>query len=319
MVINMNNRTLSLLGQNGTFGLTIDNLAKDNNRIFVLSADLIRASGLDRFSSDFPDRLLNVGIAEQNAVGMASGMADNGAIPFVVSFSNFTTLRANEFIRHFMAYMQCNVKIIGLSSGFSMGLFGNTHYGIEDVAAIRSMSNITILSPSDCLETVKCIEYAASHEGPVYVRLSGKINNPIVYKDECNLICGKANELKLGDDIAIFATGSMVDVALKVSNRLEEKSISASVYDFHTIKPIDIETIVNNINKKRIISIEEHSLIGGLGSAVSEILSGFEKHGKHLAFGIAEGYKAAGSYEYMLKTHGLTPEVISNCILNDIV
>ena len=179
-----NNRMLALLGQRGTFGTILNEIAANNKQIIVISADLARVSGLNKFIENYPDRYINVGIAEENAVGMAAGIADTGRIPFVTTFSNFATLRANEFVRHFMSYMNCNVKLVGIASGFAMELFGTTHYGIEDIAVLRSMPNITILSPCDCHEVAKCIEASIEKEGPVYIRLSGKMNNPIVNKDE---------------------------------------------------------------------------------------------------------------------------------------
>ncbi len=312
-----NVRMLSLLGQRGACGMALTELAGTNDRIICISNDLVRTAGLERFGEKFPLRLINSGIAEQNSIGMAAGMADSGMIPFVTTFSNFATLRANEFVRHFMAYMKCNVKLVGLSSGFAMELFGTTHYGIEDVAVIRSMPNITILSPADCLETVKCIEYAASNDGPMYIRLSGGMNNPIVYKKGYDYVAGEAIKLRDGDDVALFATGSMVSVAMDVSELLYDYHIHASVHDFHTIKPIDKGTIIDKKDVPLIVTIEEHSAIGGLGSSVSEVLSEQMSHGKVIRIGTEEMYKPAGSYEYMLMSHGLTAHQIVDTIIKN--
>jgi len=153
-----NNRKWSLLGQRGTFGNVLYEIASKDERIVAISADLTRASGLAKFSKQLPERFINAGIAEESAIGLAAGIADSGKIPFVATFANFATLRANEFVRHFMAYMGCNVKLVGLASGFEMELFGTTHYGVEDIAAVRSFPGLTILSPSDCMELVKCME-----------------------------------------------------------------------------------------------------------------------------------------------------------------
>lgn len=310
-----NNRVYSLLGQRGTFGTVLKDLAGENEKIIALSADLTRTSGLEQFAATYPDRLYNVGIAEENAVGMAGGMADQGYIPFVSTFANFATLRANEFVRHFMAYMKCNVKLVGLGSGFAMELFGNTHYGLEDISTIRSMPNITIFSPADGLEVAKVVDYAAANEGPMYIRLSGKMNNPMVHKADFDFIPGKAIKMADGDDVTIFASGSMVSVSLKAVKKLAENGISASVYDVHTIKPFDTDSVIKNKDKRLIVSVEEHCRIGGLGSAIAEVLAGQSQHGELITLGTGDGYEAAGNYDYMLQVHGLTPDGIANTII----
>lgn len=305
-----NRRMLSLLGQRGTFGTVLHDLAKDDNRIYALSADLTRTSGLERFAQDYKDRFLNAGIAEQNAIGVAAGLADQGYVPFVTTFANFAALRANEFVRHFMAYMNCNVKLVGLSSGFAMELFGNTHYGVEDISVLRSMPNLTILSPADCVELAKCVEYCVSVNGPVYLRLSGKMNNPIVYKEDYVFEVGKGIVLKEGFDVLLYATGSMVNVALKSAEMLEQVGVSTSVINIHTIKPLDEKIILDNKDYRLIVTIEEHSTIGGLGSAVAEELTKYSSHGKLVRMGTRNQYERAGDYEYMLKRHNLTSEDI---------
>lgn len=309
-----NNRMLSLLGQRGTFGTVLYELALSDDRIMALSADLIRTSGLERFFEDYPDRCLNVGIAEQNAVGVAAGLADGGKIPFVTTFSNFAALRANEFVRHFMAYMNCNVKLVGLGSGFSMELFGTTHYGLEDIAVLRSMPNIVILSPSDCLELANCVEYCVAYDQPVYLRLSGRMNNPIVNRKEYEFEVGKGILLRRGENVIVYATGSMVNAALKAAKILEKEHISVSVVNIHTIKPLDIQLVLRNKHYPLIVTVEEHATIGGLGSAIGEVLGEASSHGKLLRIGTGNQYKKAGGYEYMLEQHGLTPEGISNRI-----
>lgn len=313
-----NNRVYSLLGQRGTFGTVLKDLASKNEKIIALSADLTRTSGLEQFAATYPERLFNVGIAEENAVGMAAGLADQGYIPFVSTFANFATLRANEFVRHFMAYMNCNVKLIGLGSGFAMELFGNTHYGLEDISTIRSMPNLTIFSPADCLEVAKVVDYASKNIGPMYIRLSGRMNNPMIHKTDFEFIPGKALKIAKGTDVAVFATGSMVSTAVKVRKKLEDNNISATVYDFHTIKPFDSEVVIKEKDKKLIVSIEEHSITGGLGSAVSEVLAEQISHGKLIRLGTSDRYETAGDYRYMLEVHGLTPEKIADTIIKGV-
>lgn len=308
-----NNRMLALLGQRGAFGMVLTEIAETNKDIVALSADLARVSGLDKFIKNYPERYLNVGIAEENAVGMAAGIADAGKIPFVTTFSNFATMRANEFVRHFMSYMECNVKLVGLGSGFAMELFGTTHYGLEDIAVLRSMPNITILSPSDCMEVAKCVEASVDIKGPVYLRLSGKMNNPMVHRKDYEFEVGKSIVELDGDSCVVFATGSMVNIAIKAAKELEKESISVKVINVHTIKPIDDKSILENRDMPLIVSIEEHSRIGGLGTSISEVLADNGYAGKFIRLGTSDCYKKAGTYEYMLEQHGLT---LSNLIDN---
>lgn len=309
-----NNRMLSLLGQRGTFGTVLHDAAATDDRIIALSADLTRTSGLERFAADYPDRFINVGIAEEYAVAVAAGLADKGKIPFVTTFSNFAAQRANEFVRHFMAYMNCNVKLVGLSSGFAMELFGNTHYGLEDVAVLRSFPNIEILSPCDCLELAKCIEYCISHTGPVYLRLSGRMNNPIVNKADYEFTVGKGIRLFEGRDAVVFATGSMVFPAVRASKKLAEEGIGVTVVNMHTIKPFDAGIVRECREFPLIMTVEEHSVTGGLGSAVSEVLAEYRSHGRLIRLGTGDSYLKAGRYEYMLEKHGLTAENITEII-----
>ena len=309
-----NIRMFSLLGQRGTYGTVLHSLAAEDKRIFAISADLTRTSGLERFAADYPERFLNVGIAEENMIGFAAGLADNGLIPFASTFSNFASLRANEFVRHFLAYMNCNVKLIGLGSGFAMELFGTTHYGLEDVAALRAMPNLTILSPADGLSVAKCVEFCGKEYGPVYLRLSGKANQPVVYRSDYTFLPGKGIVLKEGTDALIYATGSMVHIALEAAKQLEQGFISAAVVDMHTLKPIDEDLIRERAGFPLILTVEEHSRIGGLGSAVAEVLAECGAHGKLVRFGTGDSYGKAGRYEYMLAQHSLTIAAIVNAV-----
>ena len=313
-----NNRVYSLLGQRGTFGTVLTEMAESNDRIVAISADLTRVSGLEKFSEKYPERFYNIGIAEENLIGFAAGFADAGKIPFATTFANFAALRANEFVRHFMAYMKCNVKLVGLGSGFAMELFGTTHYALEDVAVLRSMPNLTILSPCDCMETAKCVLEAIDIDGPVYIRLSGRMNNPIVNKADYEFQVGKAIELRQGTDAVIYATGSMVSVALKAAKILEKEDIFVKVVNIHTIKPIDRDIIVDNKDMPFIVSIEEHSKDGGMGSAIAEVLSEQKTHGRLMRMGTCDRYLMAGQYEYMLEQHGLTAENLAKAVKENI-
>lgn len=304
-------RTLSMLGSRGTFGTALTEIAYNNSKIVALSADLCNTSGLDRFKNEFPDRFTNVGIAEQNLVGVAAGLADTGMIPFATTFANFATLRACEFVRHFMGYMNSNVKLVGLAGGFGMELFGNTHYGVEDIAAIRSMPNITILSPADGVEIVKCVEAAAKLQGPVYLRLTGVMNAPIVYKENFDFSVGKAVIHNIEGDIALVATGTVLKNALDAAKSLEKDGKQVAVIDMHTIKPLDTEVLDAMMNKKFVVTIEEHSRNGGLGTSVAEYYSEVKGNTpKVIRLGTKDVYTKAGSYNYKIKEMGLDADSI---------
>lgn len=309
-------RTLSMLGQRGAFGTALTDIAKENTRIIALSADLCTTSGLDRFKNAFPERVINVGIAEQNMIGVAAGMSTLGNIPFATTFANFAALRSCEQMRHFMGYMKENIKIVGFGGGFAMGMFGITHYGIEDIASIRTISNLTIVSPADCLETAKATIAAAQFNGPVYLRLTGVMNHPIVYKEDFEFTLGKAIKLQEGTDIAIFATGGMVHQSIRAAKQLEEQGISCSVTNIHTIKPMDADAIHDALGMKLIVTVEEHSTIGGLGSAIAEVLTDLRTKPPQLRIGVSNEYLPAGSYDYMLEQYGLTENHITLKIQN---
>jgi len=308
-------RVWSLLGQGGTFGYSLLEIAKENEKIFAITSDLAKLAGLDRFGKTFPERLINTGIAEQNMLGIAAAFANEKFIPFAISFANFSVLRACEPMRHFLGYMQRNVKLVGLGSGFAMGVFGNTHYCMEDIAIIRAIPGIAILSPADCTELVKAIIAAANYDGPVYLRLTGVMNNPVVYRENYNFELGKGIILAKGDDVAIIATGSMVYHALQAAELLEMQGISATVMDIHTIKPLDTKLIDQEVNSvKLIVSVEEHGVAGGLGGAIAEHLCSLQYHPVLLRLGIEDKFCAAGDYRYMLEQNELLPEQIATNI-----
>ena len=317
-VVNSTNaRIWSKLGSRGSFGTAMLDLGTQNNNILAISADLCKTSGLNRFRAAFPDRFINVGIAEQNMIGVAAGLSAGGHIVFGTSFSNFIALRSCEQVRHYLGYMKSNVKLVGLAAGFSIGMFGATHYGIEDIAIMRAIPNITVLSPADSTETVKSTVAAAEFNGPVYLRLTGGMNSPIVYKEDYKFEIGKAISLKEGRDIIIIATGSMVYNSLEAAKLLEAQGISATVIDMHTIKPLDT-SIINQAGKsvKLIVTEEEHSIIGGLGGAVAEYKSTLKNAPPQIMIGIPDEFGNAGDYPFMLDKYGLTAAKIARTILD---
>ncbi|AGA70585.1 transketolase, alpha subunit [Desulfitobacterium dichloroeliminans LMG P-21439] len=311
-----NIRTWSMLGERGALGVALLDIGQQREDVLVLTADLCNTSGLDRFQNAFPDRLINTGIAEQNMVGMAAGLAKEGYKVFTTTFATFASMRAIEQMRNCVSYMNFDVKIVGLASGVAMGFFGNTHYGIEDIAITRAIPNMCVLSPADAAETIKATIAATEYSGPVYIRLTGNANHPIVYDKDYEFSIGKAIQLTNGGNIAIIATGSMVYEALRASEILEKQGIRSSVINMHTIKPLDTK-ILDEIfaSHNLIVTVEEHGNIGGLGSAVAEYKAGKEGTPKQLIIGLPNAFGKAGEYKYLLDKCGLTAEKIVARIL----
>lgn len=305
----------SMLGSCGAFGQAVLGLPEINDRVVVLTADLCSFSGLERFKNKYLEYFYNVGISEQNMVGIAAGFAKEGYIPFATTYATFATMRCADQIKVSMGYMNLGIKLVGLTSGFAVSILGATHMSLEDVAVMRSISNIIILSPADCLSVVKATEAAAKIKEPVYLRLSGTMNNPIVYKENFDFEIGKAISLREGTDVTIIATGSMVYNSIKAADELEAKGISAGVIDMHTIKPLDVEAVERAAQAKLIVTVEEHSKIGGLGGAVAEALALKSHRPPHLIIGTDDYYAHAGDYNYMLQTYGLTAPQIAEKIL----
>lgn len=306
---------LSKLGMRGTFGLTMCDLVKEDDKIIVVTSDLLITSGLSRFKTSYPNHIYNVGIAEQNMIGVSAGLSKEGYKVFATTFANFAAMRSYEQIRLNLGYMKFPVKIIGLSSGFSMGMFGNTHYGTEDISLMRSIPNMVVMSPADCLELGKMIKATSLDDRPTYVRLVGTNNYPIVYSKDYDFTIGKAIKIIEGCDVAIFANGSTVPLSMDISYLLKEKKISASVINMHTIKPLD-KVLIEEISDKfdLIVTIEEHSIIGGLGSAVSEYVVSLKKRPVVKIVGVPDRFEKAGEYSYMLDVFGLTSHKIADDI-----
>ncbi|HEY4787225.1 MAG TPA: transketolase C-terminal domain-containing protein [Bacteroidales bacterium] len=312
----LNFRTWSKLGQRGAFfGLAIFEIVEQYNNTLVLTADLGYLSGLERFMNKYPDKFINTGIAEQNMVGISAGLAQEGHIVFATTYATFVSMRSCEQIRHYLGYMQSNVKIVGTGAGLVMGYSGNTHYTIEDFSIMRAIPNIVVISPADATESVKAALAAAEYDGPVYIRLSGALNIPMVYTEDYHFQIGKAVTLRKGQDITIFATGTMVYEALTAAKILEDSSISATVVNMHTIKPLDTSVIDTACaSSKLIVTVEEHGIIGGLGGAVAEYKAGIDNAPKQLFIGLPDKFGKAGEYKYLLDKFGLTGQHIAEKI-----
>lgn len=314
-ITSKNARIWSRLGPSGALGIAALELAERNPDVLMLTADLAFFSGLERFKEQYPDRLYNFGIAEQNMIGAAGGLAKEGFLPFAGTYASFAVSRCADQMRVNMSYMKLPIKLIGLTAGFGAGILGATHMSVEDIAVVRSLPNITIVSPADCAEIIKTMLAAAENKDPTYIRLTGPVNTPVIYKEDYDFEIGKAVELVRGTDVGIVASGSIVFEALEAAKILEEKGISCSVINMHTIKPLDTLMLDKVISgHDLVVTVEEHSVFGGLGGAVAEYIAQQEKHIAFEMIGIEDFFPHAGDYRYQLEQSGLTALQISRRI-----
>ncbi|MBE5923186.1 MAG: hypothetical protein E7271_01790 [Lachnospiraceae bacterium] len=313
-ITSVNIRKWSMLGQRGTaFGVAMPDIASKLDNVKLLTADLALLSGMDRYVSMYPDKFLNVGIAEQNMIGIAAGLAMEGDVVFATTYASFIAVRSLEHVRQHLSYLKCNVKLIGSSAGVVAAKSGVSHWATEDIAFMRALPNLKVFSPADCLETIKVMEYAASTDEPMYIRLSGGLNCPIVYRADYEFEPGKMVCLseKKGD-IAVIATGLLVSEAVKAVKELEEKGVNCTLYNMHTIKPLDTDTL-DEIFKthKLVVTVEEHNVVGGMGSAVAEYKATKEVSPRQVFIGFNDSFLDAGSQRYVLEQAGLTHEKIA--------
>ena len=319
MEINKRNiRAWSMMGQTGQFGVIMSELAGSNEDFCVVTADLCQFSGLERFSQEYPERFYNVGIAEQNMIGVSAGIAREGIGVFAASYATFITSRALDQVRISMSYMKLPVKLVGLTAGFNSGILGATHMAIEDVAIMRALPDITIISPADCTEAAKCMEAVIKYDKPVYIRLTGGDRAPIVYTEDYNYRIGKAISLRNGNDVCILASGSMVYESLQAAEQLEKSGISTGVIDVHTIKPLDLTIAKEIVKYKLIVTAEEHSVIGGLGDAIADLTMRERIQASIMKLGVEGSYPHAASYTTLLQRSGLTSDEIVKKVVSRI-
>ncbi len=300
-----------MIATRDAYGEALKELGEINENIVVLDADLSGSTKTSVFQKAFPNRFFNVGIAEQNLIGTAAGLATAGKIPFASSFAMFATGRAFEIIRNSVCYPRLNVKIAATHAGLTVGEDGATHQALEDISLMRTLPNMVVLCPADAVETKQCIFKAVEYDGPVYIRL-GRAKVPVIFDENYEFQLGKGVQLKDGKDITIIATGVMVERALRASERLMEEGISARVINISTIKPIDKDIIIKAAKEtKGIITVEEHSIIGGLGSAVAEVVA--ESHPtKVIRIGTMDTFGESGDGFELLDKYGLSVDNIVN-------
>jgi len=296
---------MSKIATRDAYGKTLVKLGETNDNVVVLDADLSKSTKTNDFSKSFPNRFFNMGIAEQNLVGAACGFATAGKIPFVSTFAMFATGRAFEVIRNSVCYPKLNVKICATHAGITVGEDGASHESIEDIAIMRAIPNMTVVVPADGIETEKIVLEAAKFNGPMYVRL-GRSGVQTLFNEDYKFEIGKGTVLRDGNDATIIACGIMVNEAVIAHEELKSEGINVRVINMSTIKPIDEELIIKAAKEtKAIITAEEHSVIGGLGSAVSEVVSEecpviVKKVGVNDVFG------ESGTPAELLEKHGLT-------------
>ena len=307
------------LGMRKAFGEMMQEIAETHDDIVVMAADVASSANLGVFEKKYPQRFFNIGIAEQNMVAIAAGMAKEGKNVFVTSFAPFAALRPFEAIRTLLGYMRLNVKVVALASGISLGTQGYTHFCIEDIALMRTIPGLLILSPADCTELAKCLEFLSEYNGPAYLRLTGIDGSPSVYRGDYDFSVGKAIALRDGSDVAIFSTGSVVGECVRASRAISQAGISCQVYDIHTLKPFDKESLLDACEgKKLIVSVEEHTILGGLGGIIAEILAETEHHPQLIRIGVDDIFPEAGNYAYLLSKYGFTAQKIKDTILGKI-
>lgn len=292
-----------------SYGEALLELGKKNEKVVVLDADLAGATKTNIFAKEIPERFFDMGIAEQDMIGTAAGFATCGKIPFASTFAVFATGRVYDQIRNSVCYPNLNVKICATHCGITVGEDGATHQMLEDINLMRGLPNMTVISPADDVEAKWAVEEAARINGPVYIRF-GRAATPIIYDANYEFKLGKAIQFGDGEDVTIFATGMMVAESLKAKEELEKEGIKVRVVDIHTIKPIDKDIIIKCAKEtKKLISIEEHSIIGGLGTAISEVL--VENYpAKLVRMGMKDCFGKSGKAQELLEYFGLTSKEI---------
>ncbi|CAP56953.1 putative transketolase [Gluconacetobacter diazotrophicus PA1 5] len=307
---------MARLGPRATYGQTLTTLAGADRNIIAISADLGRSSGLDRFSRELPDQFVNVGIAEQTMVGCAAGLARMGFDVFASTFAPFASMRASEQVRMNMGYMREPVKLVALGSGLSMAYLGNSHFGLEDVAVMRTVPGLTIISPADCVEIQKTLYACVGYGQPVYMRLTGASSTPIIYTSDYVFEIGRAVWLTPVRKIMLISSGTTVAHCLRATETLAQMDIEAGVLNMHTIKPLD-ENALEKIAQETdaIFVIEEHKVAGGLGSAILEYYNAASISCPPIILhGIADRFVETGDYAFMLKQNRLDAEGIAGFV-----
>ncbi len=290
-------------------GAEILKLGMEHDDVFVVDCDVAKSCKTLDFAEKLPKQHINVGISEQNAMGIAAGLATAGKIPFVVTYAIFGSLRAVEQLRQEACYTKLPVKVLCSHGGLTPANDGASHQCIEDMGILRTIPNMTVIMPADYASACRLIEQAYAYPGPVYLRFT-RDAIPCIYDEGETFEIGKAKKVKEGSDLTIFANGDTLSLAIEAAKELEQNGISAEVYDVHTIKPLDVEAVRSAIEKSgKIITVEDHNIINGLGSAVCEVAAEMGK-GRVLRVGVQDQFGESAPYEKLLEKNGITVENI---------
>lgn len=314
-------RSWSRIGQRATFfGIAMPEIAEKKENLKVLTADLAQLSNLERFSVQYPDKFLNVGIAEQNMIGIAAGLAMEGECVFATTYASFIAVRSLEHVRQHLSNLKLNVKLVGTAAGVVAARSGVAHWATEDIAFMRALPNMVVMSASDSLEAYHMAHYAAESVEPMYIRINGMPNCPIVHDENYVFNPRKIDVIQQGTDIAFLATGLMVSEAMKTAELLKEKNLSCTVANIHTIKPLDYDTLDCIFAKhKLIVTLEEHNIIGGMGSAVAEYKSTKSATPKQIFIGIPDSFTLAGAQEYIWEQFEMTAPQIAKRVFRELL
>lgn len=297
------------------YGEVLTKLGHENKKIVALTADLAGSTKIGRFSKDHPDRFFNVGIAEINMIAMASGMAATGLIPVISTFAAFAALRGAEFVRTDISYQKRNVKIIATHSGTSFGQAGTTHHCTEDFSVMRAMPHMVVIAPADAFETAKAMEAAIEYDGPVYIRIGRSFEPPVHKKRDFPFEIGKAIKLHEGTDVTVIATGRTVAGAVEAAEMAKAQGISVKVLDMHTIKPIDEQAILEAVlETRRVITVEDHNVFAGLGSAVADVIAASGKGCVLRKLGLQDEFSIVGYPDDLLHYYKMDADGIIEAI-----
>jgi len=296
------------------YGKVLAEIGQRNPDIVVLTADLMRSNKTGDFAKVVPERFFNFGIAEQNMMAAAAGLAANGKIPYVSTYAAFASMRCCEQVRTDIAYPKLKVRIVSSHSGLSMGNGGTTHHATEDIAIMRSMANMTVVVPADANECAKAVIESVDYPGPIYMRV-GRGAEPIVYKTDYEFKIGRAVTVRDGRDVAVIACGIAVMAAVKAARKLETEGVGVRVIDMHTIKPLDTEAVLKAARETgRILTVEEHNIIGGLGGAVAETIAEAGLGVRFRRLGLPDIYSTIGQPDDLYQRYGLDQDGVYKAV-----
>ncbi len=313
-------RSWSRLGQRATFfAIAMPEIAQEKEDLMVVTADLAQLSNLTKFAEQYPDKFLNVGIAEQNMIGVSAGLAMEGYNVYATTYASFIAVRDLEHVRQHLSNLNLNVKLIGTAAGVVAARSGVAHWASEDITFMRALPGMMVMSAADCAEAYQMAKYSATHKGPMYIRINGVPNCPMVYDVNYIFEPEKISILQRGTDVALIGTGLMVHEAQETAKLLAEKGVSCTVANMHTIKPIDKKTLKELFDNHRlIVTMEEHNIIGGMGSAVAEYKSTLAGMPKQMFIGFPDSFTNAGTTQYIWEKFGITAPQVAEKIINEI-